>query len=86
VQSTLHQCLIQWIGDEVEAVSAEDSTCISTTEAHDTEALDEVQDGEVVCLFGCDLSEYDYVSVSKDVLIPISIKLRSITRLNNLNA
>jgi hypothetical protein len=33
VPSTLHQCLIQWIGDNVEIVVAEDSVCVATTEA-----------------------------------------------------
>jgi hypothetical protein len=86
VSSTLHQCLIQWIGDEVEVVSAEDSACISTTEAHDTEASDGVQNGEATCLSGRDLSEYDDVSVGKDGLVPIYVKSRSITQLNHLNA
>jgi hypothetical protein len=86
VSSTLHQCLIQWIDDEVEVVSVEDSTCISTTEAHDTKVSDGVQDGEVACLSRRNLSEYDYISVSKDELVPISVKPGSITRLNHLNA
>jgi hypothetical protein len=32
VPSTLHQCIIQWIGDEVEVFMAEDTTCVAVTE------------------------------------------------------
>jgi hypothetical protein len=36
------------------------------------------------CLTGRDLSEYDYVSISRDGFVPISVKpTRSMTRLNN---
>jgi hypothetical protein len=33
VPSTLHQCLIQWLGDDVEVVSAEDSVCVAMAES-----------------------------------------------------
>ena len=32
VQSTMHQCLIQWHGDDVELVHADDSMSIATTD------------------------------------------------------
>jgi hypothetical protein len=36
------------------------------------------------CLTGCDLTNYDYVSVVKDGFVPISVKLMmNVTRLNN---
>jgi hypothetical protein len=34
IPSTMHQCLIQWIGDTVEVVSADSSFSIASTEAH----------------------------------------------------
>jgi hypothetical protein len=33
VMSTLHQCVIQWIGDEVEVVQADEDVCITVTES-----------------------------------------------------
>ena len=33
VASTMHQCLIQWIGDVVEVVAADSSFSIASTEA-----------------------------------------------------
>jgi hypothetical protein len=34
IPSTMHQCLIQWIGDTVEVVSADSSFSIASAEAH----------------------------------------------------
>jgi hypothetical protein len=33
VPSTLHQCVIQWIGDEVEVVQADKEVCVAVTES-----------------------------------------------------
>jgi hypothetical protein len=33
VPSTLHQCVIQWIGDEVEVVQADEEVCIAVAES-----------------------------------------------------
>jgi hypothetical protein len=60
VPSKLHQCVIQWVGDEVKVIEADKSTCVAVTESQEG-----LQDGEVDCLTGHDLSEYDYVSVGK---------------------
>jgi hypothetical protein len=35
VSSTLHECLMQWIGDEVEVVPVENAVCVATAEAHE---------------------------------------------------
>jgi hypothetical protein len=80
VPSTLHQCLIQWIGDDVEVVAAEDPVCVATAEPEDNSP-----DGGTACLSGRDLSGYDYVSVSRDGLVPISVKPTDMTRLGNLS-
>jgi hypothetical protein len=80
VPSMLHQCLIQWIGDDVEIVVAEDFICVATTEAQD-----EVQDGASACLSGRDLGDYDYISIGKDGFVPVSIKPMNLTRLSDLS-
>jgi hypothetical protein len=33
VPSTLHQCLVQWIGDEVEVVLADNPVCVVAADA-----------------------------------------------------
>jgi hypothetical protein len=47
VSSMLHQCLVQWIGNEVEVMSVKRSVCIVATEAQS-----DAQDGSTVCLSG----------------------------------
>jgi hypothetical protein len=56
VPSTLHECVIQWVGDEVEVVADED-VCIAMTESQV-----DIQGGKMKCLTDRDLSSYDYVS------------------------
>jgi hypothetical protein len=34
VPSTLHQCVIQWVGDEVEVIGADDSACVISKKVH----------------------------------------------------
>jgi hypothetical protein len=34
VLSTLHQCVMQWISDEVEVVQANEEVCIAVAESH----------------------------------------------------
>jgi hypothetical protein len=67
--STLHQCVIQWIGDEVEVVQADEDACIIMTESQV-----DIQGGKMKCLTNRDLMGYDYVIVSKDGVVPISVK------------
>jgi hypothetical protein len=69
VPSTLHQCMIQWVGDEVEMVQADEGVCIAMTESQF-----DIQGGKMKCLTGRDLSGYDYVSICKDGFVPISVK------------
>jgi hypothetical protein len=70
VPSTLHQCVMQWVGDKVEIIPADDTACIAVSSSKV-----DVQGSEMSCLIGHDLTEYDYVSVGKDGFIPISVKL-----------
>jgi hypothetical protein len=68
VPSTLHQFLIQWVGDEVEIVHADVSACVATTDPSSWSHYN------IKCLSGQDISDYDFVSVSKDGFIPIFVK------------
>jgi hypothetical protein len=69
VSSTLHQYVIQWIGDAVEVVQADEDVCIAVTESQV-----DIQGGKMKCLTGRDLMGYDYVSVGKDGFVSISVK------------
>jgi hypothetical protein len=69
VPFTLHQCVIQWIGDEVEVVQADEEVCVVVAESQ----LD-VLGGKMECLSSKDLMGYDYISVGKDGFVPISVK------------
>jgi hypothetical protein len=54
VPSTLHQCVIQWISDEVEVVQADKGMCIVVIESQVN-----IQGGKMKCLTGRDLTGYD---------------------------
>jgi hypothetical protein len=69
VPSTLHQCIIQWIGDGVEVVQADKEVCIAVAESQ----LD-ILGRKMECLSGKDLTGYNYISVSKDGFVLISVK------------
>jgi hypothetical protein len=69
VSSTLHQCVIQWVRDEVVVVQANEDVCVAMTESQV-----DIQGGKMKCLTGRDLTGYDYVSVGKDGLVLISVK------------
>jgi hypothetical protein len=79
VPSTLHRCVIQWVGDEVEVIPADDSACVALAESPS-----DFQDKEVKCLTGRDLSEFDYVSVGQDGFVPVSVKSIIVTRLETV--
>jgi hypothetical protein len=68
VPSTLHQFLIQWIDDEIEVVHADVSVYIALADA-----MADWQHGSTQCLSGKDLSSYDFLSVSKDGFMPVSV-------------
>jgi hypothetical protein len=72
--------VIQWVGDEVEIVRADDSTCVALPESPS-----DFQDKEVKCLTGRDLSEFDYVSVGQDGFMPVSIKPMIVTWLETVS-
>jgi hypothetical protein len=69
VPSTLHQCIIQLIGDEVEVVRADEDMCITMIDSQV-----DIQGRKMKCLTDMDLMGYDYVSVGKDRFVPVSVK------------
>jgi hypothetical protein len=69
VLSTLHQCIIQWIGDEVEVVQADKEVFIDMAESQV-----DILGGKMECLSGKDMMGYDNISVGKDGFVPISVE------------
>jgi hypothetical protein len=60
VSSTLQQCAIQWVSDEVKVVQADEDVWITVTESQVN-----IQGRKMKCLTDRDLTDYDYVSVGK---------------------
>jgi hypothetical protein len=65
----LHQFLIQWVGEEVKIVHADASAHIALANASA-----DWRYGNVECISGHDLSEYDFLSVKKLGFVPISVQ------------
>jgi hypothetical protein len=79
IPSTLHQFLIQWIDDEIEVVHADASAYIALADA-----LADWQHGSVQCLSGRDLTGYNFLSISKEGFVLVSIKSASEAQLSNV--
>jgi hypothetical protein len=69
IPSTLHQFLIQWVGDDIEVVHTDTSACVAMVDS----SIWTYED--VKCLSDLDLSDYDFLSVSKDGFVPVHVKL-----------
>jgi hypothetical protein len=69
VPSTLHQCVIQWISDEVEEVQAYEEVCVAVAESQV-----DILGGKMECLSDKDLTGSDYISIGKDGFVSISVK------------
>jgi hypothetical protein len=78
VPSTLNQCIVQWVGDEVEIVRADDTANVELAET-----CEDWQDGEVRCLSGRNLKFFDYVSVGRDGFVPVNVMSMITTWLEN---
>ena len=76
----MRQCLIQWVNDDVKVVRADNSTCIALTEAPVDWQL-----GDMQCLTGRDLSDYDYISIGIDGFVPVNVQPAEVARLNDLS-
>jgi hypothetical protein len=79
VLSMLHQCVIQWVGDEVDVIQVDVSACITLAMSPG-----DFQDKEAKCLTGRDLSEFDYISVGQGGFMLVSVKPMIVTRLENV--
>jgi hypothetical protein len=64
----LHQFLIQWVGNDVELVHTDTSGCVAMVDSSICTHED------VKCLSGLDLSDYDFLSVSKYGFVPVHVK------------
>jgi hypothetical protein len=69
VPSSLHQLLIQWVCDEIEVVHVDSSARVATTDA----PLLGGHDG-IACLSRRDLTDFEFISVTKDGFVPVSLK------------
>src|SRR6266498_2676230 len=69
VPSTLHQFLIEWVDDEVEVVHADNSACVALADS-----LVDWQHPNATCLTGHDLSDFDFLSATKNGFVLVSIK------------
>jgi hypothetical protein len=75
VPSTLHQFLIQWIDDEIKVVHAYIALADATADWQHRGAR---------CLSGRDLIGYDFLSISKEGFVPVSVKPTSEARFSNV--
>jgi hypothetical protein len=78
IPSTLHQFLIQWINDEIDVVHADTLAYIAL------DAMVDWQHGSTQCPSGKDLTSYDFLSISKEEFVPVSIKLAFEAQLGNV--
>ena len=69
VPSSLHQFLIQWIGDEIEVVHGDASSFITTADSKFVGAHDNIK-----CLSGLDLTDYDLISCTKGGFVSVVLK------------
>jgi hypothetical protein len=69
VPSSLHQFLIQWVGDAMEIVHSDSSADVATADAPMLGGHDAFG-----CLSGKDLSGYEFISVTRHGFVPVSLK------------
>jgi hypothetical protein len=79
IPSTLHQFLIQWIDDEIKVVHVDLSAYITLADA-----TADWQHGSAQCISGKDLIGYDFLIVSKDGFVLMSVKPASEAQLGNV--
>jgi hypothetical protein len=79
VPSSLHQFLIQWIDNDIEVVHTDASVYIALADA-----TPDWQHGSAQCLSAKDLTGYDFLSVSKEGFVSVSVKPTSEARLGNV--
>jgi hypothetical protein len=70
VLSTLHQFLIQWVGDEVEIVHGDASACVAVTDSSTMDNHDNLK-----CLTDLDLSNLKLIDSTKDGFVTVVMRL-----------
>ena len=70
VPSSLHQFLIQWVGDAVEVVHSDSSADVAAVDAPTLRGHD-----AIACLSSRDLSSFEFISVARQGFVPMSLKL-----------
>jgi hypothetical protein len=80
VPSMLHQCVVQWVGDKVEVIHAHDTTSVAFADMGE-----DWMDGEVRCLSGRELTDFNYISVGRGGFVPVNVKPMIATWLVNGN-
>jgi hypothetical protein len=68
IPSTLHQMLIQWVGDDIEQVYVDVSACIDVVDAPVLWTYE-----TATCLIGVDFSDYQFISIYKKGFIPVML-------------
>ena len=69
IPSTLHQMLLQWVGDDVEQVHADASACIVVVDAHVLWTYE-----TATCLTGVDFSDYQFISIDRKGFTPVMLE------------
>jgi hypothetical protein len=69
VPSTLHQMLLQWVGDDIEQVHADASACITMADAPVLWTYE-----TTTCLIVVDFSDYQFISIDKKSFIPVMLE------------
>ena len=69
VPSSLHQFLIQWVGDVVEVVHSDSSADVAAADAPTLGRHD-----AIACLSSRDLSSFEFISVTRQGFVPVSLK------------
>jgi hypothetical protein len=69
IPSTLHQMLIQWVGDDIEQVHTDVSVCIAVADAPVLWTYE-----TATCLTGVDFFDYQFISIDKKGFIPVMLE------------
>jgi hypothetical protein len=70
VPSTLHQMLLQWVGDDVEKVHADALACIDVVDAPVFWTYE-----TATCLTRVDFYDYQFISIDRRGFIPVILEL-----------
>jgi hypothetical protein len=69
VPSTLHQMLLQLVGDDIEQVHVDASACIAVVDAHVLWTYE-----TTTCLTGVDFSDYRFISIDRKGFITVMLE------------